>query len=474
MLRFFQAVILPTAWLYLRNNFNANTESLGLLLSAFSLAGLISSPIMGRICDKTKNTRAVLLAANCFEIVGSIMYFMGISTWFLIGSRFIAGIGTGVEACLFADIARATSKEERTGVMSIFMAVRQLGLVTGPACNLFLRALNFQIRDFAVDKFTSPGLFMALMWLVLQVFVTFLYWDLPRLRLQENLQQEQAAYNRNSLNEPSLPAPALENQSSLVFPPTPGVERKTLEQAASLPRPTPSRDFDSPVASSNQMIETVEQFLREEIVAIITTAFVAFFNQAMLTPLTKELLDWGELENSLFFAVAGVEIILVFLLIRFLSSHLKDRTLIVIGFTIECITVAFFLWFLPQCVPHDPRGNLPGFLIGCLVDVFGLPFLAVASTSLFSKITQPETQGLAQGIRRLFVGLGVILGPLWAGSMVSRHLYSMLGVMLALNLIAAMMLVLSFRKLQPPEDNSVPTTPSLHSNDSHERQHLLS
>lgn len=102
---------------------------------------------------------------------------------------------------------------------------------------------------------------MALMWLVLQVFVTFLYWDLPRLRLQENLQQEQAAYNRNSLNEPSLPAPALENQSSLVFPPTPGVERKTLEQAASLPRPTPSRDFDSPVASSNQMIETVERYM---------------------------------------------------------------------------------------------------------------------------------------------------------------------------------------------------------------------
>jgi hypothetical protein len=45
--------------------------------------------------------------------------------------------------------------------------------------------------------------------------------------------------------------------------------------------------------------------------------------------------------------------------------------------------------------------------------------------------------GLAQGIRRLFVGMGVILGPLWAGSMVSRHLYTMLGVMLGLNVISA-------------------------------------
>jgi len=29
--------------------------------------------------------------------------------------------------------------------------------VTGPACNLFLRHLNFVIGPFSVDRFTSPG-----------------------------------------------------------------------------------------------------------------------------------------------------------------------------------------------------------------------------------------------------------------------------------------------------------------------------
>lgn len=43
----------------------------------------------------------------------------------------VSGIGTGVGAALFADIARATAKEKRTGVMSIIMATRQLGLVLG-------------------------------------------------------------------------------------------------------------------------------------------------------------------------------------------------------------------------------------------------------------------------------------------------------------------------------------------------------
>ena len=39
--------------------------------------------------------------------------------------------------------------------------------------------------------------------------------------------------------------------------------------------------------------------------------------------------------------------------------------------------------------------------------------------------------GLSQGIRRFVVGLGLILGPLWVGGLL-KHLYIMLGVMLAL------------------------------------------
>jgi len=42
--------------------------------------------------------------------------------------------------------------------------------------------------------------------------------------------------------------------------------------------------------------------------------------------------------------------------------------------------------------------------------------------------------GLAQGIRRIFVQFGLILGPLWAGSMLQQP-YLMFGIMLAINLL---------------------------------------
>lgn len=62
------------------------------------------------------------------------MYFLGISGWFLVSSRFIAGIGSGVVSALFADISRITTVEDRTAVMSSFMAVRQFGLLIGKCC----------------------------------------------------------------------------------------------------------------------------------------------------------------------------------------------------------------------------------------------------------------------------------------------------------------------------------------------------
>jgi len=43
----------------------------------------------------------------------------------------LVGLGSGVGAALFADIARVTSADERTAVMAVFMSVRQIGLLIG-------------------------------------------------------------------------------------------------------------------------------------------------------------------------------------------------------------------------------------------------------------------------------------------------------------------------------------------------------
>lgn len=68
-LPFISAVILPTLNEYVET-FTEETFYLGLILASFSLSGLLVAPIFGVFHDKLRKTKAMLLFANLFEIVG--------------------------------------------------------------------------------------------------------------------------------------------------------------------------------------------------------------------------------------------------------------------------------------------------------------------------------------------------------------------------------------------------------------------
>jgi len=45
-----------------------------------------------RWSDRSRNTKLVLLVANLPQIVGCLMYFVGLSPWMLVAGRFVAGM----------------------------------------------------------------------------------------------------------------------------------------------------------------------------------------------------------------------------------------------------------------------------------------------------------------------------------------------------------------------------------------------
>ena len=58
---------------------------------------------------------------------------------------------------LFAEISRTTTQKERTSAFTVVIAISELGLIVGPALNLFLRNLDYKVGPFVLDKYTSPG-----------------------------------------------------------------------------------------------------------------------------------------------------------------------------------------------------------------------------------------------------------------------------------------------------------------------------
>ncbi|XP_075794188.1 major facilitator superfamily domain-containing protein 8-like isoform X1 [Pelodiscus sinensis] len=363
------AVILPTIWAYLQT-LHAEPYFLGLGISAFSLTGLLVGPLFGHWSDRSQRTKAVILFANMFEIAGNFMYFMGISKWLLLGSRLVAGVGTGVGASIFGYLTRSTTSQERATVFAAVMACRQVGLLIGPACNLFLRLCNFRLGPFEVNKFTAPGLFMCLLWVLLQFVVMAMYYD-----LQPGPHLQRAA----------LAAPE-EEEKPLVQHEAGQEERDgqhgygSTGTAQRAPGEPPEGDEYRYVPNGHlaeeegreketspfQNFSVMREYLREEVVVLLTAQFITLFNQTaletMVTPITQRYLSFGELENSIMYFLCGIEVICGFFLVRCLSSRLPDRVILVLGLVICNVACVWCLLFLarPRGAGAALRGRLPG------------------------------------------------------------------------------------------------------------------
>uniref|UniRef100_A0A8C1TBZ4 Si:ch211-38m6.6 n=1 Tax=Cyprinus carpio TaxID=7962 RepID=A0A8C1TBZ4_CYPCA len=442
------AVILPTIWRYLQL-LEAPPYFLGLGLSAFSFSGLVFGPVFGHWSDKTRATKTIILFSNVFEIVGNFMYFMGYSKWLLLSSRLVAGIGAGAGSSIFGFLTRTTLPDERAGVFAAVMACRQAGLLIGPAFNIFLRLCDFKLGPFVVNKYTSPGLFMCGMWVLMQFAVMVLYWDIPPL----DSFPEQHMLLREVRGEEDEPLMSLEDEHMAAAEDSYGSftpEQTETRLSSELP-PSPP---DSPSLDTSDPFENFSasqgEFLREEVVVLLTAQFITLFNQTaletMVTPLTQKYFGFGELGNSVMYSLCGVEVIAGFFLVRWLSRVLEDRVVLAVGLLICSGACVWCLIFLA-----NPQGGfafeLIEFIIGVFLQLLGLPFVAVSQVSLFSKVTAEKTQGFSQGVRRSVGGLATILGPLWAGGLIG-NLYGDAG--LIGDCSDQIMMVLSYEKLVEP------------------------
>ncbi|XP_076007455.1 major facilitator superfamily domain-containing protein 8-like [Genypterus blacodes] len=469
------AVILPTIWRYLQN-LDAAPYFLGLALSAFSLSGLLSGPLFGHWSDRTRTTKKIILFANCFEIIGNFMYFMGYSKWVLLSSRLVAGIGTGAGSAIFGLLTRSTAPEDRSTAFAAVMACRQAGLLIGPAFNIFLRLCDFNLGPFVLNKFTAPGLFMCLLWILLQLAVVFLYWDIQPAergkardvstrrsnevdgeRGQAEGQAEGDDDDDNNEEKPLMGSQeVMGSYGAVVEPPDQTSHHIAAASDADAPHgsPPPSPPPPESQESSNPFknFSMTREFLREEVIVLLAAQFITLFNQTaletMVTPMTQKYFGYGELENSVMYCLCGVEVIAGFLFVRWLSQRVAERVILAIGLVICNIACVWCLIFLTNPIGDFPW-QLTEFVIGVFLQVLGLPFVAVAQVSLFSKVTSEKTQGFNQGVRRSVGGLGTILGPLWAGGL-TENMYIMLGVMMALLVLLTVMMAFSYERLVEP------------------------
>ncbi|KFM83065.1 hypothetical protein X975_07487, partial [Stegodyphus mimosarum] len=193
-----------------------------------------------------------------------------------------------------------------------------------------------------------------------------------------------------------------------------------------------------------------QNYFRDEVVVLLGLAFISCFSQTVLetvvTPLAQKYYHFNEMDNSYIYLFAGIEVILIFSMIKYISRKVSDRCLIIFGLVILCVAMALPILFIPSAIPGETK-TLPFFIITVVIDLIGIAIIVVCSSSLLSKLTSEDSQALFQGFRRSMCSLGCIMGPLWGGAFLFdiRLLFC---IPLAVTALITVLFLVSYKKLE--------------------------
>ncbi|MEO7085999.1 MAG: MFS transporter [Gemmatimonadaceae bacterium] len=129
-------MIIPLLPFYAKS-FGASGFMVGLLVSSFSLAQLISAPMWGRFSDRYGRRPALIVGLAASAIAYVIFAYSG-SLWLLFLSRLVQGSGGGTVSVIQAYVADALKPEDRAKGLGWLSAATNAGVALGPVFGSYM------------------------------------------------------------------------------------------------------------------------------------------------------------------------------------------------------------------------------------------------------------------------------------------------------------------------------------------------
>jgi MFS family permease len=128
---------------YYATDFGAGAATVGLLISAFSVAQLAVAPLWGRLSDRY-GRRPAILAGLLITAAAYLLFGFARSVPALLLTRVVQGIGGGTIGVVQAYVADVAPPDQRTKSLGWLSAITSLGAVAGPAFGSLMVALGGQ------------------------------------------------------------------------------------------------------------------------------------------------------------------------------------------------------------------------------------------------------------------------------------------------------------------------------------------
>jgi MFS family permease len=360
-------IVIPLLPLY-AVKMGAGGAWVGVLVSAYALAQLLSAPLWGRVSDRY-GRRPALLVSLAASTVAYVVFAYADTLWILLLSRLVQGAGGGTTGVVQAYVADATAPANRARALGWLSASTSLGVMVGPLLGSTTQHLGAQ----------APGLVAAGL-CVLNAFFAWAY--LPETHV-------------HAPREADAPAPV--RSGDLVA----HVVRSPAETAPRL-----IWMYSIGMGAFSGFTAVLVLFLEARFgITAATVGFVFAWN-GLISVLARGLLLGPIVDRLGEPRLARVGLILL------------GAGLVLLPLTARVEGVLRIAW----------AGSIPG--IGGALDVpwrivalgavislvpLGTAFTFPCVTALLSRVIDPAERGVTMGVQQSFGGAARVLGPLWAG-----------------------------------------------------------
>lgn len=335
----------------------------GLLVSAYSVAQLLSAPLWGRVSDRYGRRPALLIGLGASAVAYVIFGFADSLTLLLV-SRLVQGAGGGTVGVIQAYVADATEPRNRARALGWLSAATSVGVMVGP----LLGSLSQQLGH------AAPGLLAAGLNVVNMGFAA--------LYLRESRVQEEEVEGA----------------------PPPILPRAAVAEVLTRPADPASRliwIYAVAIGAFHGMITVLALFLAVRFgVDEDTIGYVYAYNGAVSVVARAGLLG------------RAVD--------RFGEARLSriGQLLLLTG-----LALLPFTWRVGGVLALELPG-LPALsvelswvalaVVLALVPL-GTAFTFPCVTALLSRVIPPRERGVRMGVQQSFGGVARVLGPIWAG-----------------------------------------------------------
>jgi len=156
-------IVLPLLPFY-ATRFGARPAMVGVLISAFAFAQLVTSPFWGRLSDRY-GRRPMILLGLVLSAVAYVLFGLAHGLLVLFVSRLVQGMGSGTTGVVQAYVSDSIAPEERAKALGWVTAATSLGVTIGPLIGSAATVLGASAPGYLAAALCMANFLFAALWL---------------------------------------------------------------------------------------------------------------------------------------------------------------------------------------------------------------------------------------------------------------------------------------------------------------------